>query len=118
MKKRRTDSDEKAKSSKHKKATRAPTSVDGHLSMFADFTVPLFFCFCFFFVPANVVLKRAVLWDLWLKKPELSSTLRSHKVLRTGVIGSSIEVFIIFFFLSNARDLHVSRVSPITCCAG
>ena len=44
MKKRRTDSDEKAKSSKHKKATKAPTSVDGHLSKFADFAVPLFFC--------------------------------------------------------------------------
>ena len=53
MKKRRTDSDEKAKSSKHKKATRAPTSVDGHLSMFADFTVPLFFCFCFLLCPCK-----------------------------------------------------------------
>ncbi|XP_044181643.1 general transcription factor 3C polypeptide 1-like isoform X7 [Acropora millepora] len=36
MKKRRTDSDEKAKSSKHKKATRAPTSVDGHLTAIDD----------------------------------------------------------------------------------
>ena len=52
MKKRRTDSDEKAKSSKQKKATRALTSVDGHLSMFADVAAPLFlflFCFCFCF---------------------------------------------------------------------
>ena len=67
MKKRRTDSDEKAKSSKHKKATKAPTSVDGHLSKFADFAVPPFFVFCF--VPANLILEKAVLWEL-LKKPE------------------------------------------------
>ena len=74
----------------------------------------LFHCFffvCVFcFVPANVVLKRAVLWDLWLKKPDLSSTLRSHKVLRTGVIGSSIEVFILFiFFKQRARLTCLAR---------